>query len=203
MTEPTMHEIARRLDDVARRLDHLSKTTGNPGNESPQGSRPVPDPTTLTTEQLMRATANLKELLAQKIDDNHDLYMDKFRAGEEYRIELKTDTKDAVDAALSAAKEAVRENNDAFTTATNKTEKAFTDQLAQLTLTFTTGIKSVSDKVDDVKQRVAKVEASRLGSSEGMNAVRSNATAVLVAVGVGVSLLALVATIVLALVNPR
>lgn len=62
--------------------------------------RPIPDPTVLTTEALLREVAHLKELLEQKVADNRQLYEQRFQMQEQYRQEQKADAKEALNAAL-------------------------------------------------------------------------------------------------------
>ena len=65
------------------------------------GSRP--DPTVLTTEQLVRELGHLEALVEAKLE-TVDV---QFRLIEDQRIELKGDTATAVNAALTSAKDAV------------------------------------------------------------------------------------------------
>jgi hypothetical protein len=64
--------------------------------EYERGSTPRPDPTVLTTDQLIREIAHLKELMGLH-----------FELIEEQRVESKIDNAKALDAALLAAKESV------------------------------------------------------------------------------------------------
>jgi hypothetical protein len=83
---------------------------------SPRGSTPVPDPTELTDKAIAKLKEQMEQFVGGKVDllkgdikAEHDLNVEKFNAAERLRVEQKKDTKDAVDAALSAAKEAVKE----------------------------------------------------------------------------------------------
>lgn len=133
--------------------------------DSDGGSRPVPDPTVLTTEALMREVASLKELLELRISNesaarysaiqNLSMRMD---LTEQQRVELKRDTKNAVDAAFAAAKEAVREQTTASALSIAKSEGATNEQLRQLSTTFTTAVDGVTRNLDDAKDRINKLE---------------------------------------------
>ena len=108
------------------------------GQDAPAEWKPIPDPTVLTTEALNREIALVREytersltsmqtsfeagrdamhdLLDAKIDASIALEDEKFRKVmrefdllEKQRIEQKDDTQKAVDAALTAQKEAVKE----------------------------------------------------------------------------------------------
>jgi len=84
-------------------------------DESSGTSTPRPDPTILTTEQLGRAIDNLQTLLERTIDAEAKLTAERFadvrrmqNLAEKARIEQKKDTKEAVDLALSSAKESIQ-----------------------------------------------------------------------------------------------
>lgn len=132
------------------------------------------DPTALTTDALHREVAQARELLETEIRAMGDVAQANIDANlrvnvvmleaiqrqltflETQRIEQKKDTKDAVDAALAAAKEAVN------ITATNTKE-----QIASLSTSFTTTMNAFGEKLDDVKNSVTRSEGTRGGLKEG------------------------------------
>ena len=134
-----------------------------------QGSRPVPDPTTLTTEQLMREVLGLKEniqalkeLMGSELEGMEGVFVERFESIntqfqliERQRVEQKTDTSDAVSAALAAAKEAVTKN-----------EEQTKDALAALQATLTTAITGLEVRLNDTMDRITKIESARQGAIE-------------------------------------
>lgn len=82
----------------------------------------------------------------------------QFLLVENQRVEQKVDTKSAVDAALIAQKEAVREQTTASERAIAKSETATNKQLEQLAQTFATAAESLRRAIDDVKERVVDVD---------------------------------------------
>jgi hypothetical protein len=127
-----------------------------------EDSRPVPDPTTLTTAQLHLTVQGLRELLETQQAGARDITEERFRSVEQQfvllerqRVEQKADTKAAVDAALTAQKEAVREQTIASERAIAKSEAAITKQLEQLSTTFQTAIAGLQIQVQDAKDRTA------------------------------------------------
>jgi len=84
----------------------------------------------------------------------------QFELVENQRVEQKVDTKSAVDAALIAQKEAVREQTTASERAIAKSETATNKQLEQLAATFATAAESLRRSIDDVKERVGDVDKS-------------------------------------------
>ena len=152
-------------------------------------TKPTPDPTVLTTEALQREVEAVKDLInitgdrfhteiVQARDAHEESVRQRFIAverefelTERYRVEQKKDTKDAVDAALAAAKEAVREQTLASEKSILKSETATSEQLRQLTVTFTTAIAGVNDKFDDLKDRVNRIEGLKQGGKEAYAAI--------------------------------
>ena len=149
------------------------------------GSRPVPDPTVLTTAALVREIAGvdekiraLKELTESDLEGLEAVIAEKFNTVdtqfnliERQRVESKEDSGDALAAALAAAKEAVTKN-----------EESTKEQLAQLKITFDTAITAVTATVTDVRDRVGKIEALKLGGEEsraGLYAALAGAVAIL------------------------
>jgi hypothetical protein len=139
-----------------------------------KGSRPVPDPTILTTEQLHREIASTRELVVGEIRHLSELTDEKFRAVEDrFRnvddkfedvaqrtAEQKTDTKDALDAALQAAKDAVALQTEAFDAATRKSESAVTKQIDALGTLVEKSSDAKDEKINDLKSRLDRIEAT-------------------------------------------
>jgi hypothetical protein len=141
-------------------------------------SRPVPDPTTLTTDALHREVKALRELIESELQATSQVTFEKFRSietqlslVEAQRIEQKADTKAAIDAALTAQKEQVREQVIASERAIAKSEAATSKQLEQLTTTFQTAIGGATDAIADVKERVGRIENVKVGGQEKVTAV--------------------------------
>jgi hypothetical protein len=153
-------------------------------NTHTEGSRPVPDPTVLTTQALMREVEALRELLGQRIEALDDKMSerltgvirvrdeevrgieDKLSLVEQQRVEQKKDTKDAVDAALTAQKEAVREQTTASERSIAKSETATTKSIEQLGEKFDTSIDGMRREVADLRERLTTVEQRRVGGQE-------------------------------------
>jgi len=147
--------------------------------------RTNPDPTALTTEALSREVKALKDLLTLRFEELErvcldgdatlknttellrDLTDEKFDAVaremhlvENQRIEQKQDAMASLAAALAAAKEAVKEQTTASGLSIAKSENATNEQLKQLTATFNTAIEGVNRSINDIKERVGKIESS-------------------------------------------
>jgi hypothetical protein len=165
--------------------DHAQEGRGQRAQDrrervDPPSWRPVPDPTELTTRALYREVAALREIIEEKIEALSLLFGEKFDSVdrqltlvENQRVEQKQDTKTAVDAALSAQKEAVREQTTAFQLATAKSEATLKEQLTQITITFTTALSGITTQLDDIKARVTILEATRIGIVENQTVTRN------------------------------
>ncbi len=135
--------------------------------------RPVPDPTTLTTAALMREIAAMNSVLDQRFQKTEDVVMERFlrvdhmfHIVEQQRVEQKSDTKAAVDAALTAQKEAVREQTTASERAIAKSEAATARQLEQMGSTFQVAIEGLRRDHQDLKERTVAIEQQKVGRNE-------------------------------------
>ena len=123
---------------------------------------PWPDPSFQTTEALRRDLTALRDELHAEMEGDRKLLASQFKhvdgrfsVIESQRIEQKKDTKDAVDAALTAQKEA-----------NGKSELSTKEQLKALADTFGTSIQGIGKQIDDVKDRVVETN-SRLDQGQG------------------------------------
>lgn len=147
-------------------------------------STPIPDPTELTTDALHREIAQLESSISRRFASEREFVQEKFNSVdkqlaliEDRRVEQKQDTSAAVAAALSAAKEAVNEQKDASDKSITKTETATDAQIAQLNQTIQTAIAGLVSNVNDLKERVVVLEASKLGGMAERSESRSSSTA--------------------------
>jgi hypothetical protein len=170
--------------------------------------RPIPDPTTLTTEQLRRELSALREILTARLDAmdratallsetvnrtptviqteishvrelTEEKFSDVARISEERlngialqfaERDVRTDqaaksSKDALDAALQAAKELVAANNDSASAAAVKTETSFTKQIDQIGTIISTLEKALDARITELKERIDRGEGSTAGSA--------------------------------------
>lgn len=182
-------------------------------NREAEGSRPVPDPTLLTTEALNREIATIKELLSVEIKHRGDLTDTQFRNVDDRLEDLaarteeqKSDTKAAVDAALvaaekavaaalAAAKEAVSQQTEASERSIAKSETATSKQIDALGALLSTTNSATDDKFSDVKSRLDRIESAAVTQVQAATSGREHGvdlrgwialgfTAILVAVAV-------------------
>jgi len=91
-------------------------------------------------------------------DEKFSKVAQQFELVENQRQEQKVDTKSAVDAALIAQKEAVREQTTASERAIAKSETATNKQLEQLAATFIAASDAQRRVTDDLKERIGEVD---------------------------------------------
>jgi hypothetical protein len=130
-------------------------------------SRPVPDPTALTTEQLHREIGALREFVLGEIRHVREISQTKFEAVSVRTAEQKADTKEAVDAALRAAKDAVALQTAASDKAIAKSEAAVTKVIDGLVIQIDKSIEAMREQLNDLKQRVGGLETTKTTRDEG------------------------------------
>lgn len=155
----------------------------------------VPDPSLLTTEQLLREISRVVALLEAEmhgdrevseaerrgirehvkdqldaIRGKHEVRFigidDRFDAIEAVRREQKADTQKNVEDALLAAKEALREQKSTYDASLTKTEASIKEQSGQRDATVNARILAMEGVLNDVKTRVDRMEAAKIGSAE-------------------------------------
>lgn len=142
------------------------------------GSRPVPDPTILTTQAVDALRKELTELFDAKLGAAKELTAERFSAvsktlatAEDLRLEQKVDTKTGLDAALAAQKESAANQAASFAAETAKTERNFTEQLKGQRDTFGTAIAAQVTRYDDLDKRMTRMESVRIGGQESRAAI--------------------------------
>lgn len=130
-----------------------------------QGSVPVPDPTTLTTNAVARAREEIEKLFDTKLNGFRELVIEMFSG---------RDT--ALVAALRAAQELVKQQNDSNTIAFDKAAQSTTKQ-----------IDALAERIDDLKERLTKAEGHNWAAVGGY---------IIGAVGIIASVTAVVAVLV-------
>ena len=100
-----------------------------------------------------------------------DLHEEKFKSIQVQFVERDTrteqtsrDSKVAVDAALQAAKEAVGEQNKSSALAIAKSEASTTKQIDQQGLLIASSTQGLDDKIDDIKDRLTRIEGKDIGT---------------------------------------
>lgn len=149
--------------------------------------RPIPDPTALTTaaaerlETMLRnliqtEVAHLDEISKERLASIASQFSIQFSMLETRTAEQKKDTKDALDAALAAAKEAVANQSTSSEKSITKSETATIERIKAVETLLSASSTATDDKIDDLKSRIVAIEAVKLGNTEGAATVRQGGT---------------------------
>jgi cobalamin biosynthesis Mg chelatase CobN len=164
-------------------------------------TKPTPDPTILTTEQLLREIERSKELMTAEMtgvkevtSEKFDSVKEKFALVERQRVEQKADAEKGIQAALSAAKEAVAEQTASSEKSITKSETATKETIGQMQTTFTTAIEGTNDKVLGLSSRLDRIESAKQGAVDQRTDTRSQIT---IGQGLIASLIALITVVVI------
>lgn len=163
--------------------------------------------------QTDRAVGNLKELHEKMFAEKFATIEEKF-AGLQIRLEERDervkqaalDTKINIDAALAAQEKSVSKQNEAYATATEKSEGSFTKQIDQLVDQFRTGIRALDDKIaaaiktaDDKTAAVEKQLSLLVGTGAGQASQQvthqTSYRDTIALIALGVAVLALIAMV--------
>lgn len=185
----------------------------------------MPDPTVLTTEQLIRTVEALSKRVDVQRDGDMALVDEQINSlrreldiTQRQRLELKADNEKALSTALEAAEKAVQaalaaaekardQQAVASQLATTKSENAFAEQLSQQSATFTLAISNLEANLTDVKGLLREQRAADRGQREQMVTQRDSDTDkrggnTLITSVVGIGLTVLIAVVGLILSRP-
>jgi hypothetical protein len=154
------------------------------------GSVPIPDPTLLTTQAQEKGMLAVREVLETRLHGDEkaaEIKWQMLKAHEgqlvsivqlqaRHEEQLKAvnremalqfaASKEAVSAALQAAKESVAQQENCNREATRKAEESFTKQIDALYALFRAGEKSTDDKIAANKDSLRMMEGQKKGSGD-------------------------------------
>ena len=189
----------------------MADAVGNPGSTPGGGWVPIPDPTTLTTEAVERATgqfrrelAGLREILEARMDamdgerrlllqvmNERSDQVQRQLAERDLRFgERDTARQDAVRTALDAAKELSDARDAATDRATGKFEDSVKTQISQLGALAESGRDQLSAQIQALKERLDRGEGSDVGAAGTRTEQRLNTSQVIAALAVLVAVIA-------------
>src|SRR6185369_12355894 len=213
MTQLSRHKMAVARGRRERQERRLAEYENE--NNALSDWRPIPDPTRLTTQQLMREIANMKELFETRLDamdkavtllqaianrsptigEVVSQFTEKFQGintqfkERDLRVEQTArESKVAVDAAFSAQKEAVSEQNKSAAAAIAKSEANTTKQIDAIGSQIVQIAKATDDKIDDLKGRLGLIEGRSAGVQQGWGWITSAAAAIAALAGAIIAL---------------
>lgn len=180
------------------------------------GSRPVPDPTVLTDaaiakEAVARQTAHedLKKLLESRLLDRqhqvewldrlteqataHEREVSNLRFAAAERLATRESELNALAlaAAFAAQKESAQKQDEYTRLSSSKAETATADAIAKLGELFNTQARAQGDKIDDLKDRVGRIESIAVGGIQQRTETRSSNAALYSLIGTVAGLIVL------------
>ena len=154
-TEALTREVAALKELVITRLDAMDKAMD------------------IFSANLTRAPTDVDKQISHLralVEKTFEVHLEKFASIQtqfqerDVRTEQTArDSKVAVDAALQAAKEAVGEQNKSSALAISKSEASTTKQIDQISVLIASSTKGLDDKIDDLKDRLTRVEGEDKG----------------------------------------
>jgi hypothetical protein len=120
---------------------------------------------------LNKDISHVREFLLEKfntVDEQFRSVQTQFTERDRGVDQAATDSKVRVDAALSAQKEAVGEQNKSNALAIGKTETGFTKSIDQMSMVLSTNNAALDSKIVDIKARLDKLEGSVNGRTQIM-----------------------------------
>jgi hypothetical protein len=199
-------QVQRIPGFLDQHIDHLKELHGTRFEQAHESVARVHDVLNSRIEGMDKAIVLLQNIadrimgrVDEKIESLHNVHDEKFASIQtqfrerDVRTEQSSkDSKVAVDAALQAAKEAVAEQNKSSALAIAKSETSTTKQIDQMGLQIQSGTNAMDGKVNDLKERVTRIE----GMGEGKHASTAFMFSIVAAL---VSVLSLITVLVLAL----
>lgn len=154
---------------------------------------------TLLREDVDRQFVALREAMTLMIDGVSAVASERFTAiaGQFSERDTRQDQTEkergkSLDAALAAAKEAVAEQQKANALAIGKSEDGTKEKLQALETLMVTSVSAISDKIDDLKERLTRLETSGSARTEVKTEQRLNLGQAMLAVSIVIAAIALV-----------
>jgi len=178
--------------------------------------RPIPDPTILTMAASERLEIMLRNLIKAEISHLDVLFQERIQGVSKQiatqltmldarTAEQKQDTTNALNAALAAQKEAVAAQTASSEKSITKSETATIERIKAVETLLSASTRASDDKIDDLKSRIVAIEASKLGTKEGVENAHQggDTTRAIIAIGVSVILVLIAgASILVAVFKP-
>lgn len=154
------------------------------------------DGSDLATSLRLQTIDSIPERVVQEVTHLELLHDEKFRSVDQrfterdIRAEREArDNKVAVDAAFAAQKEAATKQDESNQKAIDKSEAATAEKITKLNELFSATIEGLGGKIDDVKERVGRIESLAVGRIEQRGEHTDSRVAVYTTIGLVISLI--------------
>lgn len=149
------------------------------------------------TELRLRDIVEIPRVVDEKVGNLQELAEEKFSSIQTQFLERDTrqerearDNKVAVDAAFAAQKEAAAKQDEGNQKAIDKSERATAETIKTLADANAQSAEALGGKIDDLKERVARVESAKQGATEQRIETRAGLTSINGVVATGLSIAA-------------
>jgi hypothetical protein len=156
--DPTILTTAALYREIASLRELLTQRIDSLENERDRATGAAQERRDTLNREHQEQLDALRTFMELRIASQAETVKLQFELVERQRVEQKKDTKDAVDAALTAQKEAVKEQTTASERAIAKSETSTTKQLEQQQETVSTAIDALRRSIDEVKERIVEVD---------------------------------------------
>lgn len=183
-------ELDSRLGSLASIIDEKLATVGERLNGIDEATKLRLSGIEGIPHQIDVAVAHLGSITDEKFGSVQTQFLERdTRSERESR-----DNKVAVDAAFAAQKEAAAKQDEGNQKAIDKSEAATAEKITKLNELFTVAIAALGDKVDDLKDRVGRMEAIKQGGTETRTGLFGAIAAVATLIFVGIAVVAFITT---------
>lgn len=186
--------------------------TANDPVQIQQGSRPVPDPTELTARAIVQLRTELTALWDEKFENlqkqitrietgldgrdeavRREVDTLKILVDEKFKgVDIQFGGRDiALNAALSAAKSSVADQNASNSLAATKAEDSFNKRIEGISSSIVLQTKTTDDKISDLKDRITQIESASSGAGGAVNWVIAGIGVFATLIAIGTALFAM------------
>jgi cation transport regulator ChaB len=190
-------EIANLEKELANRVEHLATLIDEKLSGVGERLNGIDEATKLRLSGIEGIPGQIDEKVGhlQSLADEKFASVAKQFEERDTRSERESrDNKVAVDAAFAAQKEAAAKQDEGNQKAIDKSEAATAEKIAKLNELFTVAIAALGDKVDDLKDRVGRMEAIKQGGTETRSGLFGAIAAFGTVVVVGIAIVTFIVT---------
>jgi hypothetical protein len=158
----TMEAIARQKNADRDYVDLSIAVLRQRMDDNDEATKVLHETVTRTPTEIQTAVGHLHDLMSERFDS----VTTRFTLNDDRQKAESIANETKVNAAFAAQKEAAAEQNKANTTAINKSEDATKEAITKNSEAASAASQALADKIDDLKDRVNRLESVRQGGRE-------------------------------------
>jgi hypothetical protein len=201
---PLLDPSALTTQQILREVHSLEKLTSQRMDAIEKAVEVAHDDLVRVPTEVQKAVGNLNELMLEKFETTEVKFQRIQTQFEERDLRAEhtaRDAKIAVDAALAAQEKQQNKQTESFSLSIAKSEAATAKQIDQQGQLLVTATKALSDKIDDVKDRLTRIEGEGRGLKAAETTQQTSNMSVVSIVGLVVGTLIGIAGIVVAVMS--